>query len=321
MSPVDLALHEAYRSIAVHSRSFTLASRFLPKQVRHRAVVLYAWCRRADDAVDLASDQAPLRALRILQDEVDAIYRGQAMSDPLLDAFAQVIHSCHIPREYPDELLLGLEMDALDQRYETMEPLLQYCYRVAGTVGLMMCHVMGLREEWGVRNASHLGMAMQLTNICRDVREDWNAGRLYIPDSVLAAHGAVGLSERLGQDFPIDQRDAMRLSIEHLLMEADRYYQSGDAGLCTLSWQCALAIRTARRVYSSIGSRLAQLGHDPLAPRAVVSRGTKVRLTSSSVLVSVLELPARMRQGAVAGPERPVVPTRPIVFPEDVLPV
>ena len=132
------ALAISRRIIAHHSKSFSLASRLLPPEVRDRAVVVYAWCRRADDAVDLApAAQAP-EALENLQRELDVVYDGGELQDPILAAFRHVTQTCKIPRHYPQELLEGLAMDATGTDYDGMPRLLQYCYRVAGTVGLMM---------------------------------------------------------------------------------------------------------------------------------------------------------------------------------------
>ena len=191
MTPEQLAT--CRQVIAVHSKSFALASRLLPTDLRDHAAVVYAWCRHADDAVDLVPAAEQPAALTRLREELDGVYAGEPQTDQVLGAFQQAIQLWGIPREYPEELLAGMQMDATDTTYDSMDRLLQYCFRVAGTVGLMMCHVLGVQEEVAVRHAAHLGMAMQLTNICRDVAEDWERGRLYIPDPLLDECGAAGL--------------------------------------------------------------------------------------------------------------------------------
>ena len=246
------ALRQAHRIIAEHSKSFSLAARFLPHHIHDNAVVLYAWCRRADDLVDKSTGAEAERRLLSLRDELDAIYGGARIDDALLDEFQRVVRECEIPRSYPEELLAGLQMDVDNHRYDEMEELLRYCYRVAGTVGLMMCHIMGVRDESATRNAVHLGIAMQLTNICRDVLEDWQRERLYIPEELLAAQGCSRLAHRLGGDFPEVARGPVAGATRALLDEADRYYASGDSGLHALSWRCALSIRAARKVYSCL---------------------------------------------------------------------
>jgi phytoene synthase len=310
------AIRLCYDSIRVHSRSFALASRLLPPVARDRGVAVYAWCRRADDAVDLAAGERVEAALKRLRAELEDIYAGRNVNDPFLAAFQSTVHECGIPRLYPEELLKGMEMDVMDTRYEAMETLLRYCYCVAGTVGLMMCHVMGVTDERATRNATHMGMAMQLTNICRDVLEDWNRNRLYIPESVLAQSGNPNLAARLGEPFPETAREPVARATAFLLDEADRYYQSGDAGLRALSWRCALSVSTARRVYSAIGARVRAAGCDPLAGRAIVPTRGKLALAASALVVSLADLPRRAFSSAQVA-----TPRRQVSFPGDVLPV
>jgi phytoene synthase len=315
---VNDALQACYDVIRVHSKSFSLASRLLPREVRDRAVAVYAWCRRADDAIDLAGERGQEEALALLRAELGEIYAGRAGEDPALQMFQQAVRQREIPRRYPEDLLLGMEMDVQGQRYETKEPLLHYCYCVAGTVGLMMSHVMGVKDEAALRNAAHLGMAMQLTNICRDVEEDWERDRLYIPESLIASCGYTGLARLLGQAFPEEAKEAVALAISHLLDEADRYYASGDAGLSALSWRCSLAIRTASEVYSSIGQRIRGADCDPLAGRAIVPLKQKLALTAGAVMASGADLPLRLARLEVGGA---AAPANLVNFPEDVLPV
>jgi 15-cis-phytoene synthase len=273
---VNEALRQCETSIAQHSRSFNLASRLLPPAGRSEAAVVYAWCRRADDAIDLCEPERQPAELERLRRELTQLYTGAAQSDPILSAFQQVALLRGIPEEYPSELLLGMQMDATGQHYESWDDLLIYCYRVASTVGLMMCHVMGVSDARALRHAAHLGIGMQLTNICRDVLEDWQRGRLYIPAQVLACYGAPQLSCTPGGPFPEAAARACRGALPELLGVADRYYASSDAGLAYLSFRCALSVNVARRVYSGIGQQIARQGHDVHAPRAVVPRAAKL---------------------------------------------
>lgn len=323
MKPQAVRISE--QVIEVHSRSFALAAKLLPPRVHDRAVVLYAWCRRADDAVDLSSAEHGRLAVDRLHRELDSIYAGAPQSDPLLEAFQLVVEENSIPQAYPRELVHGLEMDLDAVHYRTLDDLLLYCYRVAGVVGLMMCHVMRLKDPQATRNAVHLGMAMQMTNIARDVAADWDIGRLYLPDPMLERNGASGLREHLGGPFPIEFRHAVAAAIQELLDEADLYYRSGDEGMRALTWQCALAIRTARRVYSAIGDRLQDVGCDPLSGRAYVSRERKVALTGRSFLASAGEAPSRLAEQigiqVRAGGSRAGIPDAHVRFPQDILPL
>jgi phytoene synthase len=237
--------------------------------------------------IDLCPAPEQGERLAQLQAELEAIYAGVPQSDPLLARFQRVVREYAVPRVYLDELLLGMQMDTQHARYRSVEDLLLYAYRVAGVVGLMMCHVMGVRETRALRHAAHLGMAMQLSNIARDVHEDWQRGRLYIPESLLEACGATGLDPLLGQPLPRSAAAGVARATERLLQHADGFYRSGDAGVQYLSFRCGLAIRAARLVYGEISTRVREQGCDPFAPRAVVSGGRKLVLVGYALWLSV----------------------------------
>lgn len=304
-SPAELAR----ASIEHHSKSFALASKLLPPDARLDAQVLYAYCRHVDDAVDEVPAAEQPGQLGMLRTQLDGVYAvaagGPIPQDPLIAAFTEVTQRRRIPRTYFDELLLGMEMDVLGVDYTDRQRLLTYCYRVAGTVGLMMCHVMGVREPGAITHAAHLGIAMQLTNISRDVLEDWGRGRLYLPDDLLAAHGVGGLRASLGGDFPPEAAKGVAAAIESLLDLADGYYASGDAGVRYLSTGCGIGVRTARLVYSGIGDVLRARGCDPLLGRAYVSTRRKLWLALRAALRTWAELPARYWR---SGSSRPATP-------------
>lgn len=264
--------------LAAKSKSFALAGRLLGAAERDRAAIVYAYCRQADDAIDEAAPGQAARALSDLHRQLDIIYSGQPVGDPICDAFAEVVRDCAIPRQYPDELLAGMAMDTDGYLYSDRDDLLLYCYRVAGVVGLMMCHVLGLRDDRALLPAVHLGLGMQLTNICRDVAEDWQRARLYLPADMLAAFGAANLHEKLGSPLPETARQPVARVTRELLALADGYYRSADRGMTDLPWRASFAIRTARMVYAAIGDQVARQGHDPRAPRAVVPRAAKLRM-------------------------------------------
>ncbi len=283
---------EARAALAVGSKSFALAGKLLPRSCRDDAAVLYAWCRRCDDAIDLAPRAARGQALRRMRRELDALYEGEPVNAPGLAAFADVIRRRRIPRRYPSELLDGFQMDVEGVRYRTIGALLGYAYRVAGTVGIMMAHVMGVTDSEPLRRAAHLGIAMQLTNVCRDVAEDWRDGRLYLPTDLLAGGGAAGL-----------EPGAARVAVQILLAEADRFYRSGELGLPALPFRCAAAIRAARLIYADIGRVIAAHGYDVRAGRAVVSRGRKLWLAARAFLTEAAWSARRALGGAWPMPE------------------
>lgn len=281
---MTVAAESCQAIIEHHSKSFALASKLLPARCRAPAIVLYAWCRRCDDAVDACPVTEQAAALAQLHRELDTIYSGKTTGDEVLDAFAEVVRRFQIPELYPRELLRGMAMDVEGRSYGTEGDLLDYCYCVAGVVGLMMCHVLGVSSDDALPHAAHLGLAMQLTNICRDVKEDWDRGRIYIPQEMLGDSGHELLAS--GDD----STDVIRSAVRSLLLLADRYYRSGDAGLRYLSPRCALSIRTARMVYSGIGRAIEVADFDVMGGRTFLSKGKKIRLAAWSAARGIPDL-------------------------------
>jgi phytoene synthase len=250
---------------------------------------------------------------RLLAD-LESRYAGEAQPDPILRAFASVTRATNIPKAYPLELVLGMRMDAESTHYRSWDDLLLYCYRVAGTVGLMMCHLLGVSHERARRRAAHLGIAMQLTNIARDVAEDWERGRLYLPDELLAKHGAGGLSEALGRPLPRGALPALSRTVKVLLAEADHYYRSADVGISELDPRSAWAVDTARAVYSDIGRVIASRGYAIDAGRARVSTVRKLYLAARAGV---------RRLGWARGSTtfRAARLEAPLRFPDDIVPI
>ena len=292
--------------LAQNSKSFALAARLLPPGVADDAAVVYAFCRRADDCIDLARPAVRPLALAMLRAEVASVWSGAPQALPQLAALQEVAQRRAIPRDYFDELLDGMEMDVRGASYSSLADLLLYCHRVAGTVGLVMCHVMGVRDPRALKRAAHLGIAMQLTNICRDVAEDWENARVYLPRALIGDAVAAG-------PFPAALRERARSSVRALLDEAERYYSSADVGLALLGWRCALAVRTARFVYAAIGRRLEAQGCDVLAGRAVVPLWRKLLLAGRALVFGLRELPF--------GARSPSAKLSVLRFPDDVLPL
>jgi len=264
-----------------HSKSFSLAARLLAPAARSRAERLYAWCRTADDAVDKAPNRAEaVRALAELRADLEAVYEGRTASAEAGMLLTAIVAETNMPRDYPEALLDGMAMDLDGVSYRTLDELLPYCHRVAGVVGCMMCHALGVSDDRATLHAAHLGIAMQLTNIARDVAEDWSHGRLYLPLEWL---NAVPDPNELLDD------DAVAPAVERLLREADRYYASGNEGLKFLDRRSRFAVRTASRVYAAIGAEVRRRGCRPSAGRAIVSRSHKLRLVSSAAVSSLFE--------------------------------
>ena len=276
--------------IAHHSKSFSLASALFPRPLRRDARVVYACCRRADDLADEAPPEGAAARVAALRAELDLVYAAAPAGDPVVDAFAELVQRRAIPRAYPEALLDGMAMDVGPTRYATVDDLLLYAYRVASSVGLMMCHVMGLAREDALAPAARLGLAMQLTNVCRDVVEDWDRGRLYLPAELLAPAGAPGLAPDPARPWPAAATRPAAAAITRLLDLADAFYADADRGLRDLSPRSRLAVHAARLVYSRIGRVLRRRGADPTRGRAVVSKLRKLALVARAGLATLASL-------------------------------
>jgi 15-cis-phytoene synthase len=280
------------------SRSFSFAARLLPSRTRDDVAALYGWCRACDDAVDgVPRDEQPA-ALARLREDLDAVYGGRRPGlGPVLSAFQDLVTRTEIPRAYPEELLEGMAMDVADTRYPTVAALELYAFRVAGTVGLMMAHVLGVSHRDALGPAVDLGIGFQLTNICRDVAEDWALGRLYVPDELLVPEGLAGLTARLGQPLPPEAVPGLGRAVARLLAEAERRYRSADRGVAYLPVAGGLAVAAARHIYAEIGHELARRGHDVKAGRVVVPTRRKLELAGTAVVAALPALPARLLTG------------------------
>jgi 15-cis-phytoene synthase len=249
------------------SKSFALASFFFSRRQRRGAWLLYSWCRYADDLIDKAKDKSEaLQRLNALEEKTKLCWqKGAANLDaPELIGLAVVAEEFQVPQKYALDLLRGMRMDIEDKKYETIEDLLEYCYCVAGTVGLMMCHIMGLSRETALENAVHLGNAMQLTNISRDVLEDLRLGRIYFPRQWLQQ---LDVSE---ESFSTCREAWAQLS-QKLLAEAETHYQSGWQGLDALPFRAAWAVAVAAKVYARIGAKVAARGMQAWDKRCYVT--------------------------------------------------
>lgn len=267
--------------LRVGSHSFFAASLLLPREVREPASALYAFCRLADDAVDHGLNHE--RAIAELYLRLDRIYDGHPLACPADRALSRVVKDFGIPQELPAALIEGFEWDVAGRRYESLSEVYDYAARVAGTVGAMMGMLMGVRAPDVLARACDLGVAMQLTNISRDVGEDARAGRLYLPLDLLASEGIDH------KEWLKDPRWSPGLAsvIQQLLDAADNLYRRSASGIAQLPVGCRPGINAARWIYSDIGRKLESLELNSVDHRAVVGRGRKaLRLARS--LVSTL---------------------------------
>jgi phytoene synthase len=261
------------------SKSFATAAALLPARVRDSATVLYAFCRVADDAVDRAPDVSAA-TIAMLRGRLDRAYAGRPDDDPVDRALARVVVRERVPQALLDALLEGMAWDAAGRRYETLDALYAYAARVAGAVGAMMTVVMGRRQPDVVARACDLGVAMQLTNIARDVGEDARSGRVYLPLAWLADAG-IDVDAFLAAP---GHGPALAGVIERLLAAAADLYERSDAGIPELPEDCRVAIRAARLIYADIGRAVADAGYDAVTRRAVVPGWRKLRWLGSAAL-------------------------------------
>jgi phytoene synthase len=269
-----------------NSRTFFAASLLLPKPVREPSLALYAFCRVADDAVDLHAEKAA--AVVNLRERLARLYAGQPTDASSDRAFADIATRYAIPRQIPEALIEGFAWDAEARRYETLNDVYAYATRVAGTVGVMMSLLMGVRSASALARACDLGVAMQLSNIARDVGEDARERRLYLPVTWLREAGIDpdGWLER-----PVFS-PALASVVQQLLRAADVLYERVGQGVAQLPAPCRPGINAARVLYQEIGKQVERNGFDSVSQRAVVSSGRKAALLSK-VLVMPLESAAR----------------------------
>lgn len=280
----------ACRELIKHgSHSFHMASWLLPAKVAIPATALYAFCRIADDLID--ADQAGTAAINELSSRLDAIYASDAQDFPEDRALAEVVKRYGIPRAMPDALIEGLAWDTTDRTYESLSELYDYAARVAGCVGAMMTLIMQTTDRNAVARACDLGVAMQLTNISRDIGEDARMGRLYLPRRWFAQ---AGLDAEQWLANPEPNQHITRMC-QRLLGYADILYQRADAGIALLPLSCRAGIRAARVIYSDIGRQIASQGYETVATRAIVSRPRKTFLLAKSLATIPLHRPERKR--------------------------
>ena len=261
------------------SRSFFAAALLLPRRVHRPATALYAFCRIADDLIDSGGGPAALGALRR---RLDAIYAGRPADAPADRALTAVLRRHRIPRLLLDELLEGFAWDAAGRRYEDLSALYDYAAKVAGTVGVMMAVIMGVSDRAALARAADLGVAMQLTNIARDVGEDARAGRLYLPLQWMRQEG-VDPEAFLARPAPCPRLAGV---VARLIGKAELLYARADAGIAALPLDCRVGIGTARRLYAAIGQRVIHNRYDSVTLRARVGAGAKLRLAARSALAA-----------------------------------
>jgi len=258
-----------------YSRSFYFSSGLLPAEKRRAVRVLYAFCRLSDNIVDNGGPDSPAERLAQLESwRLRMHFPSEEQDHPVLLAWANVRRQYGIPVRYAEDLLDGMRMDLSQFRYETFSQLWRYCYCVAATVGLCSMHIVGFVDRSETfQKAEGLGVALQLTNILRDVGEDWRRGRVYLPQEDLDRFGYTEADLSRGL---IDERYRALMDFE--IQRANRLYAQAWAGIALLNEDGRLAIAVAAEVYRSILDKLVAWQYDNFRRRAYLSTWEKLRV-------------------------------------------
>jgi 15-cis-phytoene synthase len=265
------------------SRSFHFAARLLPAAERACVARIYAYCRMTDDLVDRAGPSPAADPEAMLEEWLRLsrqAYRGERTGFPLLDAVMPDMAERAIPFAYASELIEGMRMDLRGGRFETLDALRVYTYRVASVVGLWISELAGMREPAVLERAASLGHAMQLTNILRDVGEDWRAGRLYLPAELLDRYGVSERELAAIHDgtCPIPTRYGALL--EELMEIAEQDYRRAFSAIPALPPSFQRPVAVAAGVYRGIHAEIRRHGYDNLRRRAQTSTSTKLVLAA-----------------------------------------
>lgn len=275
-------LKYAKRLTAEYSKSFFFAAQMLPLNIRKAVYSLYGFCRYSDNLVDKQrhrSKEDILEEIRCFSREIEITYRTGSSEHPVLSAFINTAKVFDIPMECPLEFLRGVVMDLEISRYHTFDDLYLFCYRVAGLVGIMMTYVLGYSKPEAFKYAEKLGIAMQLTNILRDVKEDKNIGRIYLPKDELMkfkVHEKHILEEQMNEQ--------VRILIEFQARRAHQYYDEAAPGIPLLSKPTQFSIYTASRIYREILKKIEERGYNPFLDRVFVSKNEKLKILISEYI-------------------------------------
>ncbi len=278
----------AGETIGEGSKSFHMASRLFDRQTRERAWLLYCWCRHCDDQCDGQflghRAETECRSVEEVESLTQRVLAGEAVGQLPFDALGQVLAECAIPHSFVTDHLRGFALDAEGWRPQDEEDLIRYCYYVAGAVGCMMAIVMGVppQDEETLLRASDLGIAFQLSNIARDVRDDQEAGRCYLPKEWMHSHG-VDFSNPLRPD----RRDALVALVERICHLAEKYEASARPAIARLPFRSRWAIEAAAAIYGRIGRSVADRGSTAWDERVVVPRRVKAEIMLKSLASAI----------------------------------
>ncbi len=286
---LDALYRQAAQATAAGTRSFYFASRFFPPELARSAHAIYWFCRHTDDLVDeCATPEQGRRGLEAWARQVESSLAGRDPEHPILRVFLDTVNRHSIHHQYPRELIEGMRMDCNNTRYPDFASLRLFCYRVASVVGLMMSHVIGFpsaQRDLVLARAASLGIAMQLTNILRDIGEDLDRGRIYLPHEDLARFSY--------SEVDVRARTCNRAFRELMRFEAARarsFYDEANPGIALLAPQGRFAVRIASDVYREILARIETSDYDVFARRARVPASRKYWITARHLAARAVAL-------------------------------
>ena len=267
---------------AHHAKSFYFSANLLPKEKRWATFALYGFCRYVDNLIDVPrarKEKEIQNELVYLKNEIITSYRTGESEHPIIRPFIAVAKHYDIPMEYALDLLKGVEMDTHKNRYDSFDELYLFAYRVAGVVGLMMTPLLGYRDSKAFKHAEKLGIAMQLTNILRDIKEDKDMNRIYLPTDELARFK---VSERdiIEENMTDEFRDLMKFQVDR----ANQIYIEADEGIKMLDRDAQFAIYSASKIYRGILKKIELRNYNPFLGRVYVPQRKKIRIVATEVL-------------------------------------
>ena len=287
---LERAYRECRQTTRREAKNFYYAFLTLPPADRQAIYAVYAFCRYCDDAVDAETSLDRQRdKLTQLGAALSDSYAGQAAA-PVFLALADVARRYAIPEQYFREVLAGVESDLTTARYRDFAELRQYCYRVAAVVGLICLQIFGYRDDKAKDYAVDLGLAMQLTNICRDVKEDWEMGRVYLPQEELAQFGYTEADLAAGV-CNAAFGELMRFQVRR----AREYFARGRELLPYLTPRSRACPAALGGIYGKVLDRIEAADYDVLHRRIRVSTAAKLRIMAQAWLGSLSGRPPGRR--------------------------
>ena len=279
---MQASLEYARLQTAYFSKSFYLSATLLPKEIRWDTYALYGFCRYVDNIIDNPRNRTAAQLkeeLAYLEKELLIAYEKGESEHPVIKPFIWIAQKHLIPPDYPRDLIKGVEMDLYRTEYKDFDDLYIFCYRVAAVVGLMMSHIIGYKSEKALEYAENLGIAMQLTNILRDIQEDKDLGRIYLPQQELHRFD-------ISKDDLLQERmsEALRRFMIFQVERAEAYFDQADKGIPLLTQEAQFAIYSASKIYRRILKKIKDNGYNPFKGRVYVKKRSKLGIVLQEVV-------------------------------------